>query len=68
MPRPAAEFGGPVVGKGLVDFGLGVHHKRAVLGHRFAYRAALQHQQFGGVGATDQLNRLSGRQFNGGSR
>ncbi len=39
----AAEFGGAVVGEGLVDFSLGVHHERAVLSDRLLDRLALQH-------------------------
>ena len=42
-PRPAAELGPAVVSKGLLDFGLRVHDKRAVLCDRLAYGSALQH-------------------------
>ena len=40
-PGPASKFGAAVVGKRLVNLGLGVHHKRTVLRHGFANRAAL---------------------------
>ena len=41
-PLPTAKLCPAVVREGLVDFCLGVHHKRSVLRNRLAYRAALQ--------------------------
>lgn len=54
-PGPATEFGAPVIRKGLRHFGLGIHHKRAVLRHGLADGAALQHQQFASGIAIAQL-------------
>ena len=48
-PWPAAKFGAAIVGKGLNDLGIGVHHKRAMLRHRFIDWLALQQQKFAGV-------------------
>jgi hypothetical protein len=45
--RPAAELRALVVGQGLCDLGLCVHHKGAVLHHRLADRLALQQQELG---------------------
>ncbi len=50
-PRPATKFSAAVIFKGLVNFSLGVHHKRTVLRHRFANRARLQHQQLHRIAA-----------------
>ena len=58
LPRPAAKFGAPVIGKGLVNFFLGVHDERAVLRYRFAYGAGLQHQQFAYLIAVGQYQVL----------
>ena len=44
-PGPAAELRALVVAHGLLDFGTGVHHERAVLDHRLADRPALQQQE-----------------------
>ena len=58
-PGPAAEACALVVGEGAADLGLGVHHERAVLRHRLADRAALQHEEFGAHrAAVDDLERL----------
>jgi hypothetical protein len=40
-PRPSAKFGATVIGKSLVNFFLGIHHKRTVLRNGLANRAAL---------------------------
>ena len=64
-PRPAAKFCSAVVGKGLVDFGFGVHHKRAVLRHRLGNRFALQHQKFADLRAIDQFDIDAGVQLDG---
>jgi hypothetical protein len=49
VPRPAAKAGPLVVSKSLVNFSLGVHDKRAVLGHGLANWTSLQDQQLGGL-------------------
>ena len=65
-PGPAAEGGAAVVGKGLLQLLLRVHHEGAVLRHRLADRAALQQQEFAGLGPVDQLDGLQRRQLDGG--
>jgi hypothetical protein len=45
-PRPAAELGTLVVHHRLANFGLGVHHKRAILRDRLTNRAGLEQQKF----------------------
>jgi hypothetical protein len=45
-PGPTTKLDAAVVSKGLLHFGLRVHHKRAVLCRRLANRLALQHQHF----------------------
>ena len=46
IPRPAAKLGALVVGNGLPDLGLGVHHEWAVLGDGLGDWMALQQQKF----------------------
>ena len=63
-PGPVAKLGAAVVGKGLVNFGLGVHDKGAVLRHRLANGAALQEQEFGLLVCVLQFNGGVARHFN----
>src|SRR3990167_5186262 len=65
-PGPAAKLGAAVVGKGLVNLLLGVHHKRTVLRHRLANRAGLQHQQFTLGIAVDETAVMVGLYFHHG--
>ena len=46
-PRPTSESGASIVGKGLLNFGVGIHDKGALLRHRLADRAPLQHHALG---------------------
>ena len=40
LPWPAAKLGGAKAGEGLIQFLLGIEHKRPTHGHGFAYRFA----------------------------
>ena len=45
-PRPSSELSAAIVREGLLDLGLGVHHERAILSHRFADRSPLKEENF----------------------
>src|SRR5262249_42957185 len=47
VPWPTTELRAPVVGEGLFDLRLRVHHERPVLRDRFVERPRLEHQYLG---------------------